>query len=100
MDVLLIFENVPESTDFFLIPDAPEWVSMAHGLYINHVDCPDDGPEREALNRVNEAVTEKREWCANPNGEWACAFRMYRVKDDKPILTKGPVKIVRCGFLC
>jgi hypothetical protein len=98
-ETLLIFENVPESTDLYLIPNAPEWVALAHGLYINHVDCPSRGPAREALDRLNDALAEKPEHCATPDGEWACAFRKYRLKDDKPIVTKGRVKIVRCGFL-
>mgnify|MGYP003476348598 FL=1 len=100
METLLIFENVPESTDLYLIPKAPAWVELAHGLYINHVDCPKDGPEREALNRLNDALAEKPEHCSDPKSEWACAFRKYRVKRDKPIVTKGRVRVVRCGFLC
>lgn len=100
MDVLVIFENVPESTDLFLILDAPEWVEQAHGLYINDEDCPDEGPNREALDRLVDALSDKREHCGNPESEWACAFNKYRVKDEKPIVTRGAVKVVRCGFLC
>jgi hypothetical protein len=100
MQTLLIFENVPESTLVFLIPNAPEWVALAHGHYINTMGCPDEGPEREALDRVNDAITEKKEWCGDPKSEWACAFRKYLVKDEKPIVIKGQVMLVRCGFLC
>lgn len=38
MRVLIVYENVPESTDFFLVEPTPkewEWMQKTHGWYVN-----------------------------------------------------------------
>lgn len=99
MEILLIYENVPDETLVFLIPNAPDWVEKAHNIYINASDCPEEGERYDAAMRLSDAVSSKPEYCNNPNDEWACAFRKHLVTAKKPIVTKGPVKVVRCGFL-
>lgn len=99
MHILLIFENVPETSDLYLIPDAPPWVLLAHGLYINADDCPDEGEAREAIDRLSDAICEKLEHCGNKEDPLATAWAKYKVDKAKPLKIIDAVVVVTCGFL-
>lgn len=101
---LLVWEAVPESLDFYVIPDDNlddedrEVLALAQGCYINSTDT---SPEQDkALDCINAALTDDPEHLPpdHPQGsKWACRFKGCKRE-------AGPVNIhvstiVRCGFL-
>jgi hypothetical protein len=48
MKILLIYEQVPESTDTYLLDVTPEdwaWIRLTHGCFINSTEMPSESEE-------------------------------------------------------
>lgn len=101
---LLIWEEIPESIKFYVIPDANldeedrKVLDRCQGKYINHTEQTDE--ESRALDCVNAALTENREYLPSghpPNSKWACRFQDYKTEAGPLGVTIS--HIVQCGFL-
>lgn len=101
---LLIYENVPEETNVYVIPNRvfaehPDWIElmrMAHGKFINqsnveyndgmsflsaaltsaeHIDKDDYFFDGDAITREGNRMKK----------EWRCVLNQYKVSNDTPI---------------
>lgn len=101
MKTLLIWDQVPEESDLYLLPDAPDWLVKVHGKYINAGGPLEPNEEQDKLlSRVSDAVCKNPDYYMNPEDELAGVWVGHLLLDDPNggMSTDGPVKIVRCGF--
>lgn len=104
-DVILVWELVPERTQVYIIPDAPAWLLECHGCHVNGYDR--DGQAHDAVMDVMARITEKPEYCEDPNdlqnGIWV-QHKIYDSDDiggsDHPVVPSlgAAVKLVVTGF--
>lgn len=83
MKVLIVYENVPESTDIYLV-DIEEadwqWMKLTHGNFIN-ASMSDE--EEAACQKLNEFLENKEK---------------YTVKE--PVVAEGIAYVLLTGFIC
>ncbi len=98
--VLLIWEEIPESTKFFLIPieianDHAEYLEEAHNKFINSDD------ENDGLNFLNMAVCEPgQKWDDDvPFKDCAGLFHEYLYDVTKPITGTNIKAVYLSGFV-
>lgn len=97
MKTLLIWDQVPEESDIYVIEDPPEWLDKCHGLYINGGEM---SKEQDALmHRLNDALCETIEYCGNSDDELATKWSGLKADKDNPLIFEGPIKVVRAGFV-
>lgn len=104
---LLVWEEVPETTKLYLIPnstlDAEDHTTLktANGNYINGGTDNDDGAET-ALDCINNALCEDAKYLDDdhPAGsKWAQRWKDYEQGKDKPIEGVIVTHVYVCGFL-
>lgn len=102
---LLIWEQVPESTDLYVIPndtlddDAREVLTRAHGYYINGDTPPLSGI---AINCISAALTDNPDHLPDehaPGSKWAQRWSTYKQDPKTPLAGTHITHVVRCGFL-
>ena len=96
MDVLLVWEG--EQVDLYHIPNAPDWVLLCHGYYINSSAM---SSEIEGyMMRLCDALSDSPDYCDNPDDEFACEWAQYLIgADGRPQVVDGPVHVVVTGFV-
>lgn len=102
---LLIWEEVPESTKLYLIPnkaidgDSRMYLHLAHGHYINAKVS----EEAElALLCINAALVENPEHLHDehpPGSKWAQRWVAYKQDPKTALLDVHITHVYRCGFL-
>lgn len=100
---LLVWEEVPEALNFYLIPDDNlddedrEVLALVQGCYINSTST--SAEQDDALDCINAALTENPKFLPprHPQGsKWACRFKDY--KREAGPLNVCVSAIVKCGF--
>lgn len=88
MKILIVYENIPESTDIYSIDNLSDedwqWMKLTHGYYINF-DMPDE----------NQAACEKLSEFLEGRG------KLFSTEDNKapqPINALGYDYIIHTGF--
>lgn len=92
-DTVLVWQEIPETTSVYLIPDAPDWLAECHNCYINgHMT------ERQAslMDRVSDALCQSKQNCLNPSDELATTWAAFQQKGVVEI--SGGYRVVYCGF--
>jgi hypothetical protein len=81
VNVFLIFEMIPDSTDLYFIPDVSDddirILDAANRRYVNN-----DSETRDVL-RVCDFVAEKPEYCEDPSDQSNCKWSKYKLDDRK-----------------
>lgn len=99
MQTLLIWSTFEEQPQFFLIPDAPEWLGRCHRKIGGTVGVTEE--EEALLMGISDALCANPEWCSgkNPdlNGAWV-NFQLEDHENEAPILASDPIRIVSTGF--
>ena len=96
MNVLLIWELIPEETSFYFLKDIPEdeykQILSVNGLYLNSTNKTEE--DTEVLINISDALCDKKENCDNPEGPWACKWKDFAVK--APVLANevGTIDVV------
>lgn len=103
---LIIWEEVPEETSLYLIPDSilnnedREVLKVSHGNYINHTKSTDE--QEKALDCLSNAFCREPKYLGedHPVGSrWAMRFIDYKLEGDALEINKYITKVIRCGFL-
>ena len=98
MKVLLVYENVPESTDFYLV-DADDAdiadLTLAHGNYLNGCDAKDI---EEACNRlmirISDPETVDEQWLAAAKADKSIAGKWL---GNKSVITT-PISVAAANI--
>lgn len=99
MKTLLVFDWFGEADlAFFVIEDAPEWLTKCHQEFIN--ERRDDSEVDAFLTRVNDAICSNPEHYSDPDDDLAGAWAGKRVamSGEVPVI-EGSFQIVVCGFV-
>lgn len=104
MHTLLIWEEVPERTSLFLIPNTVlteeerKILHTAHGHHINADEVTKE--EDKALSYINDALCENKEHCSpsSKRGGWATKWHKHKT-EDRPLENVGVTHVYRCGFV-
>lgn len=96
--VLLFWEEVPETSKFFIIPDAPPWLLECHNLYINSTGLTPG--QAKVMDILCCAITPHLDHCLEEMREHhlATTWAECEVDADLPFEVEGPVVVVKCGF--
>ncbi len=105
MDTLVVYELIPEDTRIFVVPDAPEWLDLCHGVIVNSSNMSDE--QDAAMARLHDAIQKNPKWYQEDEekhperGQWVA--HEVGVFDDNgavlpPTVHNGPLKVVFCGF--
>jgi hypothetical protein len=87
--VLLIWEEVPEAIQLFLLEGKlADLAVRSHNQYVNSTNTPDEAPVYELNDRIYDSVT--GELLLQP---------LDLSENPYFLLNKGAVRIVRAGFL-
>lgn len=97
MKTLLIWDQVPEESDIFVIDDAPEWLDKCHGLYVNGGEMSEE--EDALMQRLSDALCATIKHCGNPNDDLATKWSGLKADKESPLIFNEPIKIVRAGFV-
>ncbi len=91
--VLLIWTS-SDTTELYLIEDAPSWLAKCHNCWINT----GDGEEIDGLLWIVRDALAEVEYCVNPKHELASRWRSLEIgaANEAP-LVKGVMQIVICG---
>jgi hypothetical protein len=97
---LLIYENVPESTSLYLIPDNEadkyrEVLRGAHNKFINS----DDDDRNENMGILSAMLAKKKEFVEAVHLKHACLLSGYEVSTDRPIVGKQITVVYFSGFI-
>ncbi len=90
---LIIYSNIPESTDLFLVPsdtisgEELDLLLMADGKYINSDDT------NNGMTFLSNALSTKKEYCMDGSPELYCKYSKFKVKDNP--MSGGGFKISR-----
>ncbi|WP_155635566.1 hypothetical protein [Burkholderia territorii] len=103
MKVLLVYQNVPESTDWYVIenpsPDELSVLNSAHGSFANAVGT---SPVAEAALELIGAALSVSEHCDYLQGQarsWIGVWRSKAIPQES-LPECGPIdKVFTCGFL-
>uniref|UniRef100_A0AB39CER9 Uncharacterized protein n=1 Tax=Pseudomonas phage HRDY3 TaxID=3236930 RepID=A0AB39CER9_9VIRU len=112
-NVLLSYERIPDSIDFYFIPaNSPVPLTLLHAIlrldqvFINHIGKSPDGERGEkdaaylqaALARDTSDLDAKNEHGEN---RFFAVLEDYRLNPDEPaaIQVDGQLKIIRTGFI-
>jgi hypothetical protein len=81
MNVFLIFEMVPDSTDMYFIPNVSDsdlkLLDAANGKYLNS-DCKTD-----EVRKVCDFLSEDPEYCTDPEDKENCKWSEFKMADCK-----------------
>lgn len=100
MNTLVIWEEVPETTKLYVIPnnllteERLELLQQCAGTFVN------TDSEKEATIWLMETLTEEREYCTNesvPESE-KCIFAQYKI-DAKEVIIADISRVVLSGFM-
>jgi hypothetical protein len=101
MKVLLVWNEVPEKTSFFGIPDptADELavLALANGIYINTTGCVDD--VEVALDKLNAAVAEPQNAKYCEPVEWRSRWHAFEIEEKDIPSAGGFDQIFSSGFI-
>lgn len=102
---LVIYEQVPESMDVFLVPDSEitdqvrEWLSLAHNVIVNGEDAPNAGTDFLCSATLNEQYRGRH---FSPDGipaVWECWLRRFEIPLDGSFSDKHISTFIRSTFL-
>lgn len=97
MKALLIWELIPESTNFYLIDATPEQVELLKLTNGCHMNSTHFTPEQMvSWNFINNAICEKIEDCYDGDPKDYCIWKDCKV--NTPIEQEVSL-VVNCGFL-
>lgn len=99
---LLVWEEVPEDTKMYLIPDDVAkkyryFLDEAHGRFINH-DEENDGM-RFLNNALSTESTDDEGWSDEGFDQYRGIFRDYEVKLGSPITQENISHVYLSGFI-
>lgn len=83
MKVLIVYENIPESSDIYIVDVAVEdwqWMKLTHGNYVN-ADMSEE--EDAACQKLSTLLEDKKK---------------YHLKE--PVPTDGIAYVLLTGFIC
>lgn len=93
MKVLIVFENVPETTDLFIVEANEEDLKdlrLSHGNYINSVDNEDI---ENAISRVNLRLGSPNDYSAKAATECGLAHEEVGKWDGSAVDTGEPILV-------
>lgn len=96
---LLIWQEHPDKVKYYLIEtptlDEMSVLKTASNLFINSSDT--NNFQGEALMKINDAVSEKADYCVGVDTTWHCAW--HECKVDMPLSFAGELQIFTAGIM-
>ncbi|MFY4709919.1 hypothetical protein [Burkholderia glumae] len=103
MRVLLVYQNVPESVDWYVIENpSPDQISVLASANANFINLVKTSPVAEAaINLIGAAISEEK-YCDHLEGQSRSWIGIWKAKliPTESLPDCGPIdKVFTCGFL-